>query len=127
MHSSMTPSSLLLATLISVYILTVSLLSSSLALPSSPTDLITNRQYQHIIKTRSAAQKYCGNSIVNILSLLCDGNYFSPSKRNSINQDSKQNTLNNGNYEIIIISLTLVLYKSKLVLYFWYRYRNVLG
>ncbi len=98
MHSYRTSSSFLLATFISIYILTISLLSTSLALPASPTDLISNRQYQHIIKTRSAARKYCGNNIINVLRLLCDGNYFSPSKRNSINPDSKQTTLNNGIY-----------------------------
>jgi len=98
MHSYRTPSSFLLATFISIYILTISPLSTSLALPASPTDLISNRQYQHIIKTRSAPRKYCGNNIINVLRLLCDGNYFSPSKRNSINPDSKQTTLNNGIY-----------------------------
>ena len=91
MHSYRTSSSFLLATFISIYILTISLLSTSLALPASPSDLISNIHYQHIIKTRSAARKYCGNNIINVLRLLCDGNYFSPSKRNSINPDSKRN------------------------------------
>ncbi|XP_054159733.1 LIRP-like [Oppia nitens] len=57
--------------------------------------------FKHVIKTRSAKQKYCGKNIVNILSMLCDGNYFSPSKRNQLNNhDSNHKTLienlNNG-------------------------------
>ena len=68
-------------------------------MPSSES-LLNNKLLTHVIKSRSASKKYCGNHIVQILGLLCDGQYYSPSKRNNFNMnlDTKQNTLNNGNY-----------------------------
>ena len=96
MNSTALPSAQQVAKYLTLLTLVLSLVDLSVGLPSS-SNLVNNRLFAHMIRTRSLPKRYCGRHIVNILSMLCDGNYFGPSKRNHLNDDNKPDTLNNGN------------------------------
>lgn len=99
MHCSVVPTHCL--AICAALILTVVLLAMvgpATGQPSTP-DTKDGQTYGQIIRrVRSLRSKYyCGHQIVQILSLLCDGNYHGPSKRNGQSaDDTKQNQLNNG-------------------------------